>query len=254
MRTGRAEIDGTTHHVVLHDDHAEVLDGAPWLGGNGTGRTVAREAITLAAPVEPANIICVGRNYAAHVKEMGFELPKVPSLFMKPQGTLLGPDRDVVLPPAELSDDVEHEAELVVVIGRRVRGVSPQDAMSAVYGFTAANDVSARDLQRTDTDVVRAKGFDTFCPIGPWVETDLDLESGVRVQCRVNGELRQDGSTPDLIFDIPFLVSYLSQFTTLLPGDVILTGSPGGTGPLRPGDRVEIDVEGLGTLRHGVIR
>lgn len=254
MRTVRVDVSGTIYDAVLHDDHVELLSGAPWAGGTATGEQVATASVRLLAPVRPATILCVGRNYADHIREMGYEVPTRPSLFIKPLSALLGPDQDVVLPPASFSDDVEHEAELVVVMGRAVRDVQPSEALDAVFGYTVADDVSARDLQRADSDVVRAKGFDTFCPVGPWIQTEVDVQAGLRVRCRVNGDLRQDGTTSDLIFDVPYLVSYLSQFTTLRPGDVILTGSPGGSGPLRPGDDVEIEIGGVGTLRHGVTR
>lgn len=254
MRTARIDIDGTPHFAALHDDHADLMDGPPWAGGALTGEQLALRPEQLLTPVEPATIFCVGRNYADHIREMGFEIPTRPSLFIKPIGALLGPSQDVVMPPAALSDEVGHEAELVVVMGRSVRNVDPSDALDAVFGYSVADDVSARDLQRADSDVVRAKGFDTFCPVGPWIQTDVDISAGLTVTCRVNGEVRQAGNTTDLIFDVPFLVSYLSQFTTLRAGDIILTGSPGGSGLLRPGDDVEIDIGGVGTLRHGVTR
>jgi len=157
----------------------------------------------------------------------------------------------VVLPPTEVSDQVEHEAELVVVIGRPTFRVGVDEAFDSVYGYSIANDVSARDLQRKDNHVTRAKGFDTFCPLGPWIETEVD-ESDRSIQCRVNGELRQDGNTGDLIFPVSRIVSWISQWSTLLPGDVILTGSPSGTGRLEPGDLVEIELGGVGTLMHGI--
>jgi 2-keto-4-pentenoate hydratase/2-oxohepta-3-ene-1,7-dioic acid hydratase in catechol pathway len=183
---------------------------------------------------------------------MGYAANQNPAIFMKPPETLIGPHGTVVLPPRSLSKQVEHEAELAVVIGRPARFVSEADALSYVFGYTCANDVSARDLQRVDTNSTRGKGFDTFCPVGPWIETELDLTPGVAVRCRVNGEPRQDGTTLDMISSVPFFISYLSQFTTLLPGDLLLTGSPGGSGSLEPGDRVEIEVGGVGVLHHRV--
>jgi|TARA_B110000259_G_scaffold182761_1_gene226900 2-keto-4-pentenoate hydratase/2-oxohepta-3-ene-1,7-dioic acid hydratase in catechol pathway len=254
MRIARIDSGGTSSYAVLHDEHVEILDREPWAGGTLTGERLALESVRLLAPVSPSTIFCVGRNYADHIREMGYEAPTRPSLFIKPLGALLDPYQDVVLPPVSLSDDVEHEAELVVVMGRSVRNVEPSEALDAVFGYTVANDVSARDLQRVDTDVVRAKGFDTFCPVAPWIQTEVDISAGLTVVCRVNAEVRQDGNTSDLIFDVPYLVSYLSRFTTLRAGDIILTGSPGGSGPLRPGDDVEIEIGGVGTLRHGVTR
>ncbi len=252
MRIGRVRHGNDVAHATIGDDAVELYDGPSFAGGQPTGTTLGREDVELLVPVEPTKLMCVGRNYAAHIVEMGFDMPTKPSLFMKPPTALCDPGSDVVLPPEELSTDIEHEAELVVVIGDVARNVAESSALDYVAGFTCANDVSARDLQRSDPDVVRAKGFDTFCPMGPWIETDLDIASGVGIGSRVNGEVRQDGSTSDLIFDVPHLIAYLSRFTTLLPGDVILTGSPGGSGPMRPGDAVEIWVEGIGVLHHGV--
>jgi 2-keto-4-pentenoate hydratase/2-oxohepta-3-ene-1,7-dioic acid hydratase in catechol pathway len=183
---------------------------------------------------------------------MGFELGVAPAVFMKPLQTLVPPDGTVVLPPTSLSSKVEHEGELAVVIGKRARNVKAADAAGYVLGFTCANDVSARDLQKKDTHITRGKGFDTFCPLGPWIETDVDLTAHLAVSCSVNGEERQAGSTRELIYDIPTLIEHLTEWTTLEPGDVILTGSPAGTGPLEPGDAVEVSVEGVGTLRHTV--
>ena len=228
------------------------LDGAPFAIPRRTGFRANLADVELLVPTEPANIFCVGRNYRSHVVEMGFELPARPALFMKPQGALLATSGTVVLPPRSVSTDVQHEAELAIVIGREARDLSTAEAGAAILGYTVANDVSARDLQRSDTSVIRAKGFDTFCPLGPWVATDVDPDEGLEITCRVNGELRQQASTTDLIFDVRTLVSYLSRFTTLCPGDVVLTGSPGGSGDLQPGDEVEIEISGIGVLRHSV--
>ena len=180
-------------------------------------------------PAAPSKIVCIGRNYAAHAKELGHDVPAEPLLFLKPPSSLLGPGGAVVLPAD--SARVEHEAELVVVLGKRASHVARADALAHVFGYTAACDVTARDLQRKDVQFTRAKGFDTFCPIGPWVETQLEPASA-RVQCRVNGQTRQDGTTDRMIFDVPTLVAYVSRAMTLEPGDVILTGTPEGVGPL----------------------
>ena len=158
-----------------------------------------------------------------------------------------------MLPPRSLSTHVEHEAELAIIIGKTARFVSAADAFDHILGYTCANDVSARDLQRSDPQLTRGKGFDTFCPVGPWIETDLDPVAGVRLRCSVNGALRQDGSTADMTYGIPFIIEYLSGFATLYPGDLILTGSPGGTEPLHAGDQIDIEIEGIGTLTNGVI-
>ena len=253
MKFARIMHDGRPIWAVVEDQVLRLVDTDPYQPYRLTGETIALAEAKLLAPVSPSKLMCLGKNYAAHRAEMGHDDTPVPSIFMKPPTTLLGPGGDVVLPPPWLSTHVEHEAELAVVIGRPARLVSEADALDYVLGYTCANDVSARDLQRSDPHPTRGKGFDTFCPIGPWIETELDLDAGVAVRCRVNGELRQDGSTDQMTFGVRFLVSYISQFATLLPGDVLLTGSPGGSGPLRPGDVVEIDIEGVGVLRHGVV-
>lgn len=252
MRIARVTHAGTVSYGVVDGEVVRLTDRAPYHGGTETGTVVPLADTSLEVPVAPSTLFCVGRNYADHIAEMGFDPPSRPSLFIKPLTALSGPGRPVVLPPPELSSDVEHEAELAVVIGRRARNVPTETALAHVFGYTCANDVSARDLQRSDDDVIRAKGFDTFCPIGPWIETELDIGAGVGVQCRVNGETRQDGHTSALVFGVAYLVSYLSRFATLRPGDVILTGSPGGAGPMKPGDDVEIEIAGVGVLRHGV--
>ena len=200
----------------------------------------------LRCPVRPSKIVCVGRNYAAHARELGQDVPSEPLLFLKPPSALLGPGGIVKLPPE--SARVEHEAELVVVIGRLASRVSREDALAHVFGYTCACDVTARDLQRKDVQFTRAKGFDTFCPIGPWIETELD-PAAQSVRCRVGGAQRQDGATRNMIFDVPTVVSYVSQMMTLLPGDVILTGTPEGVGPLVPGDALEVEVSGVGVLK-----
>ena len=194
-------------------------------------------------------IVCVGRNYAAHAKELGNAVPTEPLLFLKPPvgaAESRGDDRA----PAD-STRVEHEAELAVVIGRRSKGLTREEAANAVFGYTCAGDITARDLQKKDVQFTRAKGFDTFCPVGPWIETDCDA-SALRVACRVNGTVRQDGNTKDIIFAVPTLVAFVSRVMTLEPGDVILTGTPEGVGPLVAGDALEIGIEGVGVLRAPV--
>ena len=205
---------------------------------------------TLLAPVTPSKIVCVGRNYRDHVKEMGSELPTEPLIFLKAPSSLLAP-RGVVRMPAG-SSRVDYEGELALVIGRRVRHLKPEEWRSAIRGYTVANDVTARDLQAKDDQWTRAKGFDTFCPIGPWVSDEVDPEAGLTLETRVNGELRQHGSTLDFIFPIPSLLAYITSIMTLEPGDLILTGTPSGIGPLQPGDRVEIAIPGLGVLVNRV--
>lgn len=253
MRIARAITpSGGTNWGLINGEYFQPLAGPPWEVVEQIGDPVPLRACWLLAPTTPSKIICVGQNYDGHLHEMGYERPARPSVFMKPPTTLLSPDGLVVLPPSWLSERVEHEAELAIVVGRPGRFIGEADALQHVLGFTCANDVSARDVQRSDPYPTRGKGFDTFCPTGPWIETDLDVLSGLRIQCRVNGQTRQDGSTKEMIFDVPFIVSFVSQFTTLLPGDLLLTGSPGGSTPMHDGDNIEIEIEGIGILRHRV--
>ena len=205
-------------------------------------------AAQLLPPVTPSKIVCVGRNYREHVKELGHELPVEPLLFLKAPSSLLPPGGVVLMP--EASARVDFEGELALVIGRRVRHLDEKDWRSALRGFTLANDVTARDLQEKDAQWARAKSFDTFCPIGPFVSDELDLEAGVIIETRVNGELRQHASTLDFIFPIPRLLAHITAAMTLEPGDLVLTGTPSGVGPLKPGDRVEISIPGLGVLAN----
>lgn len=201
------------------------------------------------SPAAPSKIVCVGRNYGAHAKELGNEVPKEPLLFMKPPSSLLAPGGTLLLPPE--SERVEHEAELAVVIGTRGRRIPVARALDHVFGYTIACDVTARDLQKKDGQWTRAKGFDGFCPVGPEVVQGVDPGSlGVRL--RVNGQTRQDGNTRDMVFDVATLVAYISNVMTLEPGDLILTGTPEGVGPLVDGDSVEVEIEGIGVLRFGV--
>lgn len=208
-------------------------------------------AAQLLAPVTPSKIICVGRNYRDHVKELGNEVPAEPLIFFKPTSSLLAPGGTVRLPAA--STRVDFEGELAMVIGKRVHKLIPDaDLRGVIRGWTLADDVSARDLQKKDVQWTRAKGFDTFCPIGPLVSDDVDPMAGVTIETRVNGEIRQKASTVDFIFSIPTLLSFITSAFTLEPGDMILTGTPSGVGPLAAGDQVEVSVAGLGTLAHSV--
>ena len=204
---------------------------------------------TLHAPVKPSKIICVGRNYRDHAKELGNEVPAEPLLFFKPPSSLLAPGGIVRMPGA--SERVDFEGELALVISRRASRIAADaDWRSYVRGYTLANDVTARDLQKKDGQWTRAKGFDTFCPVGPFVSDELDLESGLTLETHVNGEVRQHGSTNDFIFPVPALLSYISAAITLEPGDLVLTGTPAGVGPLKVGDRVDVSVDGLGVLSN----
>lgn len=244
-----AVVDGEPGHEVLR-----VITGDPiYTPVQETGEIVPiTDDVRLLAPVIPrSKIVGVGRNYADHVKEMGNEVPTSPLLFFKPNTSVVGPDDPIVLP--SWTREVSYESELAVVIGKVTKDVEPEDALSKVFGYTVANDVTARDVQRAEDQWARAKGFDSSCPLGPWITTGLDPED-LAVRSRVNGEVRQDGRTSDMIFDVAFLVSYVSQAFTLLPGDVILTGTPAGVGIVDHGDVVECEVEGVGVLRNPVIR
>jgi len=249
MRIARIQLDDEVQYARLDGDRAEIFSAAPWAGGAPTGRVVAFREIDLRAPVEPYKILCVGRNYAAHAKELGNEVPAEPLLFLKPKSALVGPGGAVVLPPE--SARVEHEAELGVVIGKTARRVSREQALDHVFGYTCVCDVTARDLQKKDGQWSRAKGFDTFCPCGPWIETNLDPR-GLRVRCVVNGTTRQDGSTAQMVFDVAALIAYASQAMTLEPGDLLVTGTPEGVAPLAAGDTLTVDIEGIGALTVSV--
>lgn len=207
------------------------------------------EEANLLSPCTPTKIVCVGRNYAAHAAELGNEVPERPLLFFKPPSALIGPNDEIVLPKSSL---VHHEAELAVVIGTRCRNVAAQEAMSVVLGYTCMNDVSDREAQKWDKNWVRAKGFDTSAPLGPMIVTPDEIEGPFHVMSRVNGEIRQDGSTADFIFPIPALIEEITRYMTLEPGDVIATGTPAGVGPLVSGDIVEVEIEGIGVLRNSV--
>ena len=221
--------------------------------GRPSGHVVDLSEVTLLAPCEPRSIVCVGKNYAKHVVEMGGSadaLPTEPGLFLKALNALSGPGDDVPYP--SWTTELHYEGELAVVIARTMRDVAPDDALAHVLGYTIALDVTARDAQRRDLQWARAKSADGFCPVGPWLETDLD-PSDLSVQTRVNGELKQDGHTRDLIFSVPEILSAISRFLTLEPGDLVLTGTPDGVGPLRPGDEVEVTIDAIGSLRNQVV-
>ncbi len=213
------------------------------------GRPLDKAEMTLLAPCEPTKVAAVGLNYRQHAAELNMELPKTPLLFLKPATTVVGPDADISYPT--MSEQVDYEAELGVVIGKTCRNVSPEDADNYILGYTCLNDVTARDLQRKDGQWTRAKGFDTFCPIGPYIDTEFDPK-GKRIISKLNGKIKQDSTLDDLIFNVPSLVAFISNVMTLNPGDVIATGTPSGIGPMRRGDTVEVEVEGLGVLTNTV--
>ena len=259
MRIARFSVDDEPKYGVVETDDPEglvgtvnVLDSDPlYRPVQFTGERLQLADVRLLAPVIPrSKVVCVGRNYAAHAQELGNDVPEQPLIFLKPNTSVIGPRDGIVYP--EQTSDLHFEGELAIVIGRICRDLPRERANEVIFGYTVANDVTARDLQKTDGQWARAKGYDTFCPLGPWISTELDA-SDLRVSTELNGEPKQDGRTSQFIFDIPEVLAYITSFTTLLPGDVVLTGTPAGVGPMLPGDEVSVSVEGIGTLTNKVI-
>ena len=253
MKIVRYIIDGNSHYGVLEDQYIARLSGSPLDGIERTDIVDSLDAARLLSPFNRPRIFGLGYNYRAHSKEVGKESPTVPCLFMKPSTTVIGPDESIVYPSH--CENVHFEGELTVIIGEEARHVSQANALDYVFGYTCGNDVSDRVLQRKESEfgcLLVGKGYDTFAPLGPAVETELD-PSNLHLVTRVNGEIRQDGTTADLVFDVPTLIAYLSKYMTLLPGDHIMTGTPAGVGPIKPGDSIEVEIEGIGTLRNNVI-
>ena len=234
---------------LLEDQYVRPLRGTFFQDPVPTGEEIPLADVRLLAPVIPSKVVAVGKNYVEHAAEMGGEVPEEPIIFLKPSTSIIGPGDPIPYPP--VATRVDHEAELALVVGRLARRVSADKAASVILGFTCGNDVTARDLQQRDGQWTRAKSFDGFCPLGPWIETELDADD-VEVRCTVNGEVRQSARTSQLAFGPSVLIEFISRVMTLLPGDVILTGTPAGVGPLQPGDRVEVEVEGLGVLQNEV--
>lgn len=243
------EPDGSGSWALVQGDLLCILDAPPWAGGQPSARTIPYANARLLAAATPSKIICVGRNYGAHARELGHEIPKEPLLFLKPPSSILDPDGTVVLPPE--STRVEHEAELALVIGQRGRRIPVDQALAHVFGYLVACDVTARDLQNKDGQWTRAKGFDTFCPLGPELTAGIDSRE-LAIRLAVNGELRQNGNTRDMLFDLARIVAHISNVMTLEPGDLVLTGTPEGVGPLTPGDRVLVEITDLAPLRFEV--
>lgn len=250
MRIVRFAHRETIRFGLVDETELVVLEGDPLFAGfETTGERVPLGEVSLLAPVIPrSKIVAIGRNYREHAAEFGNEAPEEPLMFLKPNTSVIGPGDAIVRPPQ--SERTDFEGELAVVIGRVAKNVSVDDALDHVFGYTITNDVTARDLQRSDGQWARAKGFDTFCPLGPAIETEFDLQGGARIITRVNGEVRQDGPISDMVHSVPALIAHASAAFTLLPGDVILTGTPAGVGPFGAGDTVEIEITGLGILRN----
>ena len=250
MKICRFLADDKVHYGSIEGDEVTVT-GSPFCKDDTVDKGHYKLSdIKLLAPVKPGKILCIGLNYRDHVQESGYDIPKTPVVFMKPSTAVTGPECDIVYP--SMSSRVDYEAELAVVIGKRCHAVSEEEAPSCILGYTCANDVSARDLQPHDGQWIIAKGFDTFLPLGPYIDTDFDPSSG-HIECRLNGEVKQSSDIRHLIFTPGFLVSYLSSVMTLEPGDVIITGTPGGISPMKPGDTVEVEIDGLGVLRNHVV-
>ncbi len=235
---------------VVDGDHVFPLARAPYMGVVVSGAARPLAGVKLLAPATPTKLVCVGRNYAEHAAELGNEVPPEPLIFLKPPTTVVGPDEPVVYPA--ISARVDHEGELALVIGKRCRNVSEADAAQVIFGYTVANDVTARDLQKSDGQWTRGKGFDTFAPVGPWIDTAFDPNDKA-VRCLVNDEVRQDGNTALLIYSIGRVIAHVTRFMTLEAGDLILTGTPAGVGAVKPGDVMTVEVEGLGSLQNPVI-
>ena len=251
MKIARFSTGGDPRYGILDGDEFVVLKGDPMFSGyDTTGERVALADAKLLAPVIPrSKVVAVGRNYRDHAAELGNEVPVEPMLFFKPNTSVIGPGDAIILPPQ--SEHVDFEGELAVVIGRIAKNVKEADAADVIFGFTLANDVSARDLQKRDGQWARAKGFDSFCPLGPIIETDFDLAAG-SIETLLNGEVRQSAPFTDMVHSVAAVIAFASAAFTLLPGDVILTGTPAGVGQLGDGDVVEVRVPGIGTLRNPV--
>ncbi|MFG2864515.1 fumarylacetoacetate hydrolase family protein [Streptomyces sioyaensis] len=255
MRIARFSIDGNVGFGVVEGDELDVIKGHPFAEFERSGQKVPLDKVRLLPPVLPNKVVGIGRNYAEHAAELGNAVPDLPVTFFKPSTSVIGPGDPIGYP--SFSQEVHHEAELAVVIGRMCREVPRERAKDVILGYTCANDVTARDVQQREKQWARAKGFDGSCPLGPWVETGLepaDIAAGLAVQCTVNGEQRQLGRTSDMVRPVEDLIVHITEAMTLLPGDVILTGTPAGVGPLNVGDEVAVTIEGIGTLTNKVIK
>ncbi len=253
MRIARAALGEESFYVLLREEKALRLAGLPFEGLQETGEVYPLSALRLLAPCEPSKVVCVGKNYLDHIAEAAdgnSKPPEAPLLFIKPNTAVIGPEDGIVYPAC--SERVDYEAELGVVIKKRAHNIAAGTAKDYIFGYTCLNDVTARDIQRREGQWTRGKGFDTFCPIGPWIETELDAQN-TRVSSRLNGETRQNGQTSMMIHSIDKLLCVMSECMTLLPGDVVATGTPAGIGAMQKGDVIEIEVEGIGVLRNTVM-
>lgn len=249
MKIVRFAVSGHTHYGILTGDTVQQMSGSPFDGIKLLENTFKLSEVKLLAPCVPSKIAAIGINYRGHAAEFKHDLPASPLMFLKPATAVIGPLEDIVYP--SISKQVDFEGEMGIVIGKKAHRVEASEAMDFVLGYTCFNDVTARDLQKLDGQWTRAKSFDTFAAVGPWIETELD-PSALKIETRLNGELKQSGNTSDLIFPVARLVAAVSRVMTLLPGDVIASGTPEGVGPMQPGDRVEVRIEGIGALVNHV--
>jgi len=249
MKLLRFTADGRARYGAVEQRQIRELVGDPFGGLRLGPQSFQLEDVALLPPCEPSKIVAVGVNYRAHAQEMGHRLPEEPLLFLKPPSSIVGPGAAIHYPDGVAR--LDYEAELAVVIRRKASGITPAQAPDVILGYTCLNDVTARDLQQKDKQWTRAKSFDTFAPIGPWIATDLD-PSNLKIEGILNGETKQSSTTSDLIFPVPFLVSFISSIMTLLPGDVITTGTPSGVGPMQRGDTIDVVIEGIGRLSNVV--
>lgn len=241
---------GEINYGILRNDIITALEGSIYKNHRITEDTYSVNTVKLLAPVEPTKVICVGLNYLDHAEEFGMPIPAEPLFFLKPSTSVIGPEDNIIYPPQ--TQNLHYEVELALIIGKTAKNVSKKDALKYVFGYTVANDITARDLQKKDNQWSRAKGFDTFCPLGPWAETEITDQDNLKIELYLNGELRQQSNTKYFAFKCADLIEYLSSIMTLLPGDVIMTGTPGGIGAMKPGDTVEAYVENIGVLKNTV--
>ncbi len=241
--------DGEIAYGGVEVEGIRVHHGTPFVAWEPTETVLPFDEVNLLAPVFPTKVVGIGRNYVEHAAERNAEVPSEPVIFLKPSTSVIGPGQPIILPSDATT--VHHEAELAIVVGKVSRRIKAEDAAAHIMGYTAANDVSARDLQAKDGQWTRAKGFDSFCPLGPALETELD-PVGLSITCAVNGEIKQDGNTEDMVFGVAEIFEFVTRVMTMLPGDVILTGTPGGVGPIIPGDFVEVAIERIGSLTNPV--
>ena len=250
MIIARFEHRNEIRYGVVEGDHVRLLQGDPFSHYTVITEQLPLKGLGLLAPSQPSKIVAVGVNYRSHAIEMGNPLPDSPLLFLKPPSAVLDPGGEIHYPA--MTQRLDYEAEMAIVIGKKATAIQPHEADHVILGYTCFNDVTARDLQKLDRQWTRAKGFDTFAPFGPWIVTDLDTAK-LQIESYLNGVCRQSGNTADLIFKVPYLVSFISQVMTLYPGDLIATGTPSGIGPMKPGDRIEVVIEGIGRLQNTVV-